>query len=312
MWLLWRDIVLIEFSTTKMQMQTQPKTSNKILNANMVPHLSEYQIKKGNKSETRYKVSLVLEDSEIPAYFTLPAMLTQFTEFSENGDAEKFSKNPDDGKMSASLKLGVPDVVARQMPTLEEDQKSAVTMLKGYHEALVLHAFNNLPEKGSGSCSFAAKARIQAKKENPEDWQARAAEIYLEKSHRGGIVEKDIDGTPTEMVVMKRKVTSYENGEKGRYPPVFHKIDFEGKYHELEVGDYLQRGTLVQCRARPQFFSAPSMYGTTLTLDKDIIVVWRPKSRKRSNQSEVVPAFVDGDDESELESEPVKKRAKNE
>jgi hypothetical protein len=290
-----------------MQMQTQPKTSNKILSANMVPHLSEYQIKKGNKQETRYKVSLVLEDTEIPAYLTLPSMLTQFTEFSENGDAEKFSKNPDDGKMSASLKLGVPDVVARQMPTLEEDQKTAVTKLKEYHNALVLHAFKNLPEKGPGSCPFAAKARIQAKKENPEDWQTRAAEIYLEKSHRGGIVEKDIGDTPTELVVMKRKVTSYENGEKGRYPPVFHKIDFEGKYHEVEVGDYLQRGTLIQCRARPQFFTAPSMYGTTLALDKDIIVVWRPKTNKRSVQSEAVPAFADGDEE---DTEPSKKKVR--
>jgi len=175
---------------------------------------------------------------------------------------------------------------------------------------LVLHAFKNLPEKGPGSCPFATKARIQAKKENPEDWQSRAAEIYLEKSHRGGIIEKDIDDTPTELVVLKRKVTSYENGEKGRYPPVFHKIDFEGKYHEIEVGDYLQRGTLVQCRARPQFFTAPSMYGTTLALDKDIIVVWRPKSKKRSVQSEAVPAFADGDEEDEPSGEPSKKRVR--
>ena len=294
-----------------MQMQTQPKTSNKILSSSMVPHLSEYQIKKGNKQETRYKVSLVLEDSEIPAYLTLPPMLTQFTEFSANGDAEKFSKNPDDGKMSASLKIGVPAVVARQMPTLEEDQNKAVAKLKEYHDSLVLHAFKNLPEKGPGSCPFATKARIQAKKENPEDWQSRAAEIYLEKSHRGGIIEKDIDDTPTELVVLKRKVTSYENGEKGRYPPVFHKIDFEGKYHEIEVGDYLQRGTLVQCRARPQFFTAPSMYGTTLALDKDIIVVWRPKSKKRSVQSDAVPAFADGDEEEDEPSgEPSKKRVR--
>ena len=76
-----------------MQMQTQPKTSNKLLTTVMEPHMSEYQVKKGNKSETRYRVSLVLSDTEIPVYLTLPAMLTQFTEFSENGDAEKFGKN---------------------------------------------------------------------------------------------------------------------------------------------------------------------------------------------------------------------------
>ena len=283
-------------SLKKIMQQTQPKTSNKLLTTAMEPHTSEYQVKKGNKSETRYRVSLVLADTEIPVYLTLPAMLTQFTEFSENGDAEKFGKNLDDGKMSASLKLGVPGVVARQMPTLEEDQLDAVKQLKEYHRQLVLHAFQTLPKKGPGSCSFAAKARIRAKKEDPDNVEERAAEIYLENAHMGGVVERDVDNEATELVVMKRKVTSYENGEKGRYPPVFHKIDFEGKYHTVEVGDYLQRGTLVQCRTRPQFFTAPSMYGTTLALDRDVIVVWRPKTKKRGTVSEAVPAFVDGED----------------
>ena len=293
---------------------TQPKTMNNITETLMEPKVSTYQVTKGNKTEKRYKVSLVMKDTEIPAYMTLAPMLTKFTEFSENGDAEKFGKNLEDGKQSVSLISGVPKVVARQMPQVAPDQVTTINKLKEYHNELVLHAFHNLPKKGAGSCSFAAKARAKAKKEGVEDVEARAAEIYLENAHNGGVADKESENGVEEVVTIKRKVTSYENGVKGRYPPVFHKIDFEGKYHEVEVGDYLQRGTLVQCRARPQFFTAPSMYGTTLALDKDIIIVWRPKSNKRSYTSTVIPAFVDGDEEDEdyedYEEEPNTKRAR--
>jgi len=292
---------------------TNPKTMNNIMEANMEPKISTYQVSKGNKTEKRYKVSLVIKDTEIPAYLTVAPLLTRYTEFSENGDAEKFGKNLEDGKMSVSLVSGVPNVVARQMPRLENDQTTTIAKLKEYHDSLVLYAFHNLPKKGAGSCAFATKARARAKKENADNVEERAAEIYLENAHCGGVVEKEFEEGTREVVVMKRKVTSYEGGVKGRYPPVFHKIDFEGSYHEVEVGDYLQKGTLVQCRARPQFFTAPSMYGTTLSLDKDIIIVWRPKANKRSYESAVLPAFVDGDDEEPEEpEEPEAKRARTE
>ena len=290
---------------TQEQQATNPKTMNNIMEANMEPKISTYQVSKGSKTEKRYKVSLVTKDTEIPAYLTVAPLLTRFTEFSENGDAEKFGKNLEDGKMSVSLVSGVPDVVARQMPRLVDDQTTTIAKLRAYHASLVLHAFHNLPKKGAGSCAFATKARARAKKENVDNVEERAAEIYLENAHCGGIAEKEFEDGTREVVVMKRKVTSYEAGVKGRYPPVFHKIDFEGKYHEVEVGDYLQKGTLVQCRARPQFFTAPSMYGTTLSLDKDIIIVWRPKANKRSYKSAVLPAFVDGD-------EPEAKRVRTE
>jgi len=282
---------------------TKPKTMNFILLTALEPKKSTYQIDKGNgKSETRHKISMVLPNTDIPPYLTLPAFSCQYTEFSENGDAETFGKNLDDGKMSVSLVAGAPDTVVRQMPTLLEDQTQALDQLKNYHREMLSFAFRNLPVKGPGSCSFAVRARTQAKKEKAEDIEARAEEIYIEKSHRGGIVEKDIedengDVTTKDLLIAKRKVTSYEKGVKGRYPPMFHKIDVEGNFHEIEVGDYLNRRTLVQCRVRPQFFTAPSMYGTTLSLDRDIIVLWRPKSRKRQMESKAVPFFVDGEEE---------------
>jgi len=295
---------------------TKPRTGNEIHSTNMVPHTSNYQLnKEGGKKETRYKVSMVLEGTEIPVFVTLPPMETKFTEFSENGDAETFGKNPDDGKQSTSLVAKVPVKVQRAMPSLHADQLEAIATLKEYHNQLVLHAFNTLPKKGPGSCSFAAKARTKAKKENAEDIEARAAEIYLENSHCGGVSERDHeeDGKTVteEIITLKRKVTGYEKGVKGRYPPIFHKIDIEGNYHDVSntVDKWLPRGTLVQCRTRPQFFSAPSMYGTTLALDRDIIICWKPKRKTSMNNPKKVHYFADGDSDDE---EPPTKRARAE
>ena len=294
---------------------TKPKTNNEILETTLVPHVSSYQINKdGGKKETRYKVSMVLEDTEIPLYVSLPPMVTKFTEFGENGDAETFGKNPDDGKQSVSMVAEVPTKVARQLHSLKDDQKKAIDILKNYHKEMVLHAFNNLPKKGPGSCPFATKARAKAKKENAPDIEARAAEIYLDNAHCGGVSERESEQNgetiTEEVITLKRKVTTYEKGVKGRYPPIFHKIDIEGNYHDVSgtVDKYLPRGTLVQCRTRPQFFSAPSMYGTTLSLDRDIIVHWKPKRKSNMMEPKKVHFFADGD--SDDEEEPPSKRAR--
>jgi|TARA_B110001452_G_C15241783_1_gene430106 hypothetical protein len=294
---------------------TKPRTGNEIHNTKMVPHTSSYQINKdGGKKETRFKVTMVLVDTEIPVYVTLPPMETKFTEFSENGDAETFGKNPDDGKQSASLVAKVPDKIARVMPSLKTDQQDAVAQLKDWHMKMVLHAFHTLPKKGPGSCSFASKARSKAKKENVKDIEARAAEIYLENAHCGGVSERDTEENgetvTEEIVTLKRKVTGYEKGIKGRYPPIFHKIDIEGNYHDIShtVDKYLPRGTLVQCRTRPQFFSAPTMYGTTLALDRDIIVMWKPKRKGNGMEPKKVQYFADGD--SDDDTEPPAKRSR--
>lgn len=302
---------------------TNPRTMNNILSTPMTVSSSTYNVDKGaGKSEKRYKISMTIPDTSIAPFLTLPPFMTQFSEFSENGDAETFGKNLDDGKMSISLRCGIPtERVGKAMPMLSADQSSCIAKLRAYHEQMVLHAFVTLPKKGPGSCSFANRARSQAKKEAKDSdmdaaaIEARASEIYLENAHCGGIVEREWEENGTtktgELLVIKRKVTSYEKGVKGRYPPVFHKVDFSGTYYAVEVGNYLQRDTLVQTRARPQFFTAPSMYGTTLSLDRDVIIVWRPKAKRRLMESVVVPAFLDGDDEEE-DMEPSSKRVRTE
>jgi GxxExxY protein len=295
--------ILEEPITPKMQTESQttktmPKTFNNIQDTALEPKMSSYNIDKGNgKQETRHKISMTIPETDIAPYVTLPPMQVQWSEFSENGDAEAFGKELDDGKQSVSVRCGLPsDRVKQAMPLLEAEQTEALATLKAYHAQMVGYAFDNLPTKG---CIHAGKARSKAKKAlpkaTPEDIEAHARELYIEGAHCGGIVEKEIDDTAVELVVAKRKVCTYQQGVKGRYPPVFHKIGPGGEYTEVEVENYLPRRTLAIIRARPQFFSAPLMYGTTLSLDRDIILVWRPKKRARDNTPSVVPYFEDGD-----------------
>jgi hypothetical protein len=271
----------------------------------VIPSMSSYKMDKGNgKQETRYKISLTLPDSEIAPYLQLPALQTQWSELSENGDAETFQKELDDGKQSLSMFVGIPNPkIAKALPNLMADQEAAIVMLRQYHDDMVRFAFHNLPEKGAGSCPHVAKAYRQAKKECGDTAAAktRAEEIYVAGSHCGGLVEKDIqegdEMVTRTLVVVKRKVTTYQNGVKGRYPPIFHHVNAAGEYHAVETGDYLQKTTLAQVRARPQYFTAPLMYGTTLSFDRDVLLMWRPKKQSRQRQSAVIPFFTDGDDE---------------
>ena len=286
---------------------TYPKTYNPILETPVVPSMSSYKMDKGNgKQETRYKISLTLPESEIAPYLQLPALQTQWSELSVNGDAETFQKELDDGKQSMSMFAGIPRPrIAKALPNLASEQETAIAMLQKYHEDMVRFAFHNLPEKGAGSCPHVGKAYRQAKKECGDAGTAavktRAEEIYVAGSHCGGLVEKDIqegDETVTRtLVVVKRKVTTYQNGVKGRYPPVFHQVNAVGEYHAVEVDDYLPKTTLAQVRARPQYFTAPLMYGTTLSFDRDVLLMWRPKKQLRQRQSAVIPYFSDGDEE---------------
>jgi len=262
------------------------------------PRLSNYKIDKGNgKQETRYKISMVIPDTEIAPFLSLPALQTQWSEFSENGDAEAFGKELDDGKQSISLRAGIGSSRVQQaMPLLAAEQVATIAALKKYHHDMVTFAFDNLPPKG---CVHATKARSKAKKElkdgTAEEIEDRARAIYLDGAHCGGVVEKDIDDEPVELIVVKRKVCTYEKGVKGRYPPIFHKGNRTGGFNAVEIDKYVPRRTLVEIRARPQYFTAPLMYGTTLSLDRDIIMVWRPKKRSRSRSSRVVPYFEDGE-----------------
>lgn len=260
-----------------------------------------------------YHPKLVVQagDKQFPVFRTCPALATLYSTLGETGDMEKFNKSEKEARFNLTLYKNVPKRVSRVMPTLADDQQKVFDRLKQDHETLVGAAFDSDDVK----CTFKEKFKKAAKKKLKGGSQAEilalAREMYIENSSNCGIKIrewKDPNGEEVEgeVLVVKRRIVGMRNGVKTSLNPVFHKINNEGDYHAVEYEDFVPRDTLLKVRVRPQFFSAPLMYGTSCWFDKDIIVLWRPKRTEAKKETAAVPVFEDGDDE------PPAKRARNE
>ena len=307
----------------KIMTTTFPVTRNNLLDTDVQCKI----VKSTIGGEVVYHPKLVVEagDKQFPVFRTCPALATLYSTLGENGDMEKFNKSIKEARFNLTLYKNVPNRVSRVMPTLEEDQQKAFDRLKQDHEALVGAAFDSDDVK----CSFKEKFKKQAKKKlgkaaSPEDILALARELYIENSSNCGIKIrewKDPNGEEQEgeVLVVKRRVSGMRDGELTSLKPIFHKINHEGDYNEVSYEDYVPRDTLLKVRVRPQFFTAPLMYGTSCWFDKDIIVLWRPKRVQVKKEIAAVPVFEDGDDDEpsgkrarEDEDETTQKRARKE
>jgi len=259
------------------------------------------------------KLVVTSGDKDYPVFRTCPALAALFSTLGETGDMEKWNKPREQAQFSLTLRQGVAERVSRVMPKLVEDQQKTFDRLKQEHEQLVGAAFDSDEVK----CAHKEKCKKQAKKKlkgsSQEDILALARTMYIENSSNCGIKNrewKDANGEEVEgeVLVVKRKIQGKRDGEITSLKPVFHKINHEGDYNEVQYDDYVPRDTLLKVRVRPQFFTAPLMYGTSCWFDKDIIVLWRPKRSRAPVETAVVPVFEDGEDD----DEPAAKRSRNE
>ena len=86
-------------------------------------------------------------------------------------------------------------------------------------------------------------------------------------------------------IQLKRRLTSF-NGGPNR--PTFWKKNIQGTYEELKI-DTLPQGSLVKCEASLRFyaFEDGSMYGSSLDLGDNILVIYMPKDEYKDG----VPYF---------------------
>jgi len=288
---------------------TFPITRNNLLDTDVQCKIVQSRF--GDDIVHHPKLVVQAGDKQFPVFRTCSALATLYSTLGETGDMEKFNKSEKEARFNLTLYKNVPNRVSRVMPTLADDQQKVFDRLKQDHETLVGAAFDSDDVK----CTFKEKFKKAAKKKLKGGSQAEilalAREMYIENSSNCGIKIrewKDPNGEEVEgeVLVVKRRIVGMRNGEKTSLKPVFHKINHEGDYHAVEYEDYVPRDTLLKVRVRPQFFSAPLMYGTSCWFDKDIIVLWRPKRTEAKKETAAVPVFEDGDDE------PPAKRARNE
>ena len=284
----------------KIMTTTFTMTSNNLLDVPLTPEI--VQVRYGEDVRYIPKLMLKVGDKSYPAFRTAPALAVKFSTLGENGDQEQFNKSEQEARFSFVLRQKVPTRVEKVLPTLKNEQDKAFEILDGDHERLVLAAFDS----DDVQCAHKTKALKAAKKKlgktaDPKEIRALARTIYLENSSNCMIKTREFqengEDVETKVLVTKRRIVGMRNGEKQRLNPVFHKINCEGDYKEVTYDEYVPQDTLLKVRVRPQFFSAPLMYGTSCWFDKDIIVLWRPKKAEAKVETALVPVFEDGDDE---------------
>ncbi len=257
-------------------------------------------------NEVVHQPKMVVEagDKQYPIYFRLPALGVLYSTLGEFGDRDKFNKSDKEARFTMTLRPFVPNRVGRVMPTLLDDQHKTFDTLRQYHEMLVGAAFDSDDVKCSFKDKYKKLAKKQMKGAAAADILARARELYIENASNCGIKNKEWKNAAGEeeegdVLVVKRRIVGRRNGEMTSLQPVFHKINHEGEYNQVQYDEYVPRNTLCQMRVRPQYFTAPLMYGTSCWFDKDVIVLWRPKATAAKVEVDVVPVFEDGDGEDE-------------
>jgi len=277
----------------------------------------------GDETVAKPKIGIDAGDKFYNIYRGTPAFRVMYSDVGEEGDKVKFNKAEKDARVSVTLMKGAPDRVQKVLPNLLNEQDQTFETLHKEFEDLVLAAFDS----DEVVCSFKAKFKKAAKKKlkggTPEEQNALARKMYLENATNCMIKTRDYkdengEEVEVECLNLRRRAFTTRDGELTPADLLFHKIDHGGDYHLVEYGDYVPRGTLLKVRLRPQFFTAPLMYGVSCWFDKDIIVLWRPKRVEVKKETAAVPVFEDGDDEPtgkrahDGDDAPAAKRSRNE
>ena len=297
----------------KIMTTTFPSTHNNLFETDVKCRI----VKSVYDNEVVHQPKMVVEagDKQYPVYMRLPALAMLYSTLGEHGDRDKFNKSDKEARFTMTLRKFVPNRVGRVMPTLADDQEKTFEQMRKYHEMLVGAAFDSDDVKCSFKDKYKKLAKKQMKGSSAAEIKARARELYIENASNCGVKTrewKDASGEEVEgdVLVIKRRIVGKRNGEMTSLRPVFHKINHEGEYNEVQYGEYVPRDTLCQLRVRPQFFSAPLMYGTSCWFDKDVIVLWRPKRTTAEKVVATVPVFEDGDGEDDGAAAPAAKRAR--
>jgi len=295
-----RGVYSLPVKLHKIMTTTFPMTRNPMLTTNV--KIKIVKERHGDEVVAKPKVGVDAGDKFYNIYRGAAALSVMYSDVGEKGDMEKFNKAERDARTSLTLMRGAPNRVTRVMPTLLEEQNKTFETLHQEFEDLVLAAFDS----DEVVCTFKTKFKKAAKKKlkngTPEEQNALARKMYLENATNCMIKTRDFkdeNGVEQEVECLnvRRRAFGNRDGELTSLKPEFHKIDHEGDYHLVEYGDYVPKGTLLQVRLRPQFFTAPLMYGVSCWFDKDIIVLWRPKRTEAKKETAAVPVFEDGDDE---------------
>lgn len=195
---------------------------------------------------------LVLESNKRKnASFLLDPMVVLSSELSLDGNL-KFVNDPKKAKYSINLSSGCPKEIEEKLKDHMNQQK-CIDFLENKVKEGLEHAFYE---------------ELWTDKVN-----ANELEDFLEGANHSW---------KKEGIQLRRRLTTF-NGERNR-PTFWEKKEKDGNYQVLDL-DELPEGSVVKCEATINFwcFEDGSMYGSSLDLGEDILVLWMPPQQHSDN-----------------------------
>lgn len=211
--------------------------------------------------------------------FGLPSMIVKWQNLGKEGNLNKRMGNNvitdiNKARITVSLERGCPEELESVFPTLVGEQEN-------FHEELTRKCKEHM--------------EVAFVQEEDHSWDGCKAGKEMEDFVDGANYSclksfKDENEDTIELVSMTRRVLDFQGNPN---ECVFWKSNEKGEYVQIEPR-YIRKGSLIRCMGSLRSYNVnESMYGVSLDLERDIVVVWMPpvedKTPVEKTKAPVIP-----------------------
>ena len=237
---------------------------------------TEVSMWKRRNGETIPKLHLQGDGRMKKFLFSLPAMRVKWQQLGKEGNMNRrigksVITDINKARITASLENGCPDDLASVFPDLVDQQEN-------FQAHLLLKCKEHM-ESAFLQDEDPSWDRFKAGKE---------MEDFVEKANFSCIKpQTDENGDEYTVVNVTRRVVDFQGNPN---ECKFWKSNEKSEYEQIEP-KYIRKGSLIRCMGSLRAYKTPNMYGVSLDLERDIVVVWMPPLEDRSQQKTEEPAI---------------------
>lgn len=204
--------------------------------------------------------------------FGIPKFMVKWQQLGKDGNLGQFSNDPNKARFTVGLDMGCPEELKEIFPNMEEEQKQFFQKLQTICKEHMEMAFVQVEDPSWDIC--------KGDKEMEE---------FVKAANYSCIKEvKDENNDTFNVIQTQRRLTDFQGNPN---PPVFWKSNTNGEYEVIEPR-YIPKGAVIQCTGTLRAYKVNAdMYGVSMDLGRDIIVVWMPPKDKPQEKKKlpVVP-----------------------
>lgn len=208
--------------------------------------------------------------------FGLPTMVVKWQNLGKEGNLnKKIGKytvtDINKARITVTLEKGCPDELATVFPSLVGDQESFLEALRQLCKEHMEMAYLQEEDNSWDVC--------KGKKEMDE---------FVKDANFSCIkMVRDENDDMYEVISTARKVLDFQGNPN---ECVFWKSNANGEYEQIEP-KYIRKGSLIKCMGSLRSYKmSADMYGVSMDLERDIVVVWMPPVEKKVQRTTLEPA----------------------